>query len=219
MQWLHSAATDQKEPEKPESGLLLGLTPALKENPDLLLLAQHIHSEPFLLTSERYEKLGWTVYRGNITKSLLLRYGLIREHEIQVTKSSRGKLLSLTQKGRDALFNAGYTQARLAQHGSLVHEFWKRKCYQLFIQRGWRCELEQNQVDLVCTRGSERLHVEVETGKSDVVRNVQKSIDSKARVLSLCVGKKAYAIVKKKLAEAGLLNPGKVEIQLVQNLF
>ena len=132
---------------------------------------------------------------------------------------TRGKLLSVTPKGQGALSGAGYTSAEPARHGSLVHEFWKRHCHRRFTQKGWTCHLEKDNVDLVCTRGRQRLHIEIETGKSDAVKNVRKSMGSNAKILSLCVDKRAYAIVKKKLEDAGLLGSERVELDLVQNLF
>lgn len=207
--------SEKQSSQKPE--LLLGLPGLGNRNPYLIKLAAHIHEKPYLLTSERYRDLEWSIYRGNVTKNLLLKHGYIREHELWISKWAKGKLLSLTRKGKQALLEAGYSRARLPQHGSLEHEFWKRRVLQFLEKQGWECRLEQDNVDLVAVKSGRAVHVEVETGKSDPVRNARKSIKKPGQVLMLATNIKALKRVKTKLSDAGLLSRSKLRLELVQD--
>ena len=64
-------------------------------------------------------------------------------------------------------------------------------------------------------KGEESVAVEIETGKSDFVRNVKQDLLSGFdKVLVVAVDKKALGKVEKELARAGLIIGGKVEIVL-----
>lgn len=60
--------------------------------------------------------------------------------------------------------------------------------------------------------------LEIETGKSNFIRNVQQDLAAKYnKVLVIATDKPAFEKIEKKLAQAGLLIPGRVELAIQNN--
>ena len=69
-------------------------------------------------------------------------------------------------------------------------------------------------VDVLAIKDGEKIGIEIETGKSDVVSNVKNCLLSKfERVIVVAVDKKAMEKVEKLLAKEGLIMPGRVELE------
>ena len=68
-------------------------------------------------------------------------------------------------------------------------------------------------VDVVAIKEGEKIAIEIETGKSNVVRNVQQDLIAKFdKVLVVATDKKAFEKVERELAGAGLLIGRRIEI-------
>jgi predicted RecB family endonuclease len=124
-------------------------------------------------------------------------------------------LLRLTPRAREAL-NLGSSES---QHGSIAHEYWKRFYAQRFRERDYQVDFEvprkSGRVDVVARREKEKIAIEIETGKSDFIRNVRQDLAAKYnKVIVVATDKSAFKKIETKLAQARLLIPGRVEIVL-----
>jgi predicted RecB family endonuclease len=71
-------------------------------------------------------------------------------------------------------------------------------------------------VDVLAAKDGKTIAIEVETGKSDVVRNVKQDLLSEFdKVLVVATDEKALRKVEQELAQVGLIIPGKVEVGLL----
>ena len=71
-------------------------------------------------------------------------------------------------------------------------------------------------VDVVARKGAENIAIEIETGKSDIIRNVKQDLLSGfGKVLIVAVDKKALGKVERELAREGLIGFWRVEIVLI----
>ena len=103
------------------------------------------------------------------------------------------------------------------QRGSLVHEYWKRFYAERFREQGYKVYLEASRksgnVDVLALKDGKSIAIEIETGKSDFVRNVKQDLLSGfGKVMVVAIDKKALGKVERELAKAGLIIEGKVEI-------
>jgi DNA-binding MarR family transcriptional regulator len=158
--------TDKRETKEPEI--------TMRERSLLLDIAEH----PLSVVIERYERLGWTAYTGTGIKRRLLENGLIEQEKVAVPNGSV-TLLKLTDEGRALLALWGVKVRTLPKNASLEHEYWKKLVAEDYRARGYtvREEVqigEGKAVDLVATKGDERIAIEIETGKSDPEANVRK---------------------------------------------
>ena len=105
------------------------------------------------------------------------------------------------------------------QHGSIVHEYWKRFYAQRFCEQGYQVELEvprkSGRVDIVAQKEDKKIAIEVETGKSDFLRNIRQDLLAKYdKILVVATGKTAFKRIEKQLIQARLLIAKRVEIVL-----
>jgi hypothetical protein len=168
----------------------------------------------------RYKRLGLSVHKGNRIKEALTEDGWLDAEIVKVGRS-RKVLLRPTREARTAL---GIDANDAAFVGSVVHEYWKRFYARCFEERGYRVRLEAarvgGRVDVLACNGSERVGIEVETGKSHVVENVRQGLRSKLdRIIVVATDEAAMRIVERQLAKAGLIIPGRVELVLREGCF
>jgi len=162
----------------------------------------------------RYERLGVSVDQGNRWKNQLLRAVHLTSESV-IVNGSRTVLLRPTQTGQ-ALLGPNPLEATRA---SMAHEFWKRRCAARYRGLGYRVTLEAPRkggyVDLLAERGTERVGIEIETGKSDVIANVRNDLAERfTRVVVVCTDDAAMTVVERKLVQAGLLIPNRVTLSL-----
>lgn len=160
----------------------------------------------------RYRRLGLSAGTGNRLKEQLLGQGWLEDQVVEIGRT-RKVLLRLTKTGKEALGLDGKTHER----ASLVHEYWKRFYSQRFKEQGYKVILEaprkSGNVDVLAVKDGKSVGIEVETGKSDAIRNVKQDLLSGFdKVLIVAVDKKALGKVERELAMAGLIIEGKVEI-------
>ncbi len=162
----------------------------------------------------RYKRLGLSAGTGNRLKEQLLDQGWLQDQVVELGKT-RKVLLRLTKMGKEALGLDG----KNPEYGSLAHEYWKRFYAQQFKEEGYKVSLEaprkSGNVDVLAIKDGETTAIEIETGKSDIIRNVKQDLLSGFdKVLVVATDKKALGKVERELAREGLIIDGKVEIVL-----
>ncbi len=161
----------------------------------------------------RYRRLGFSTDKGNRLKLELLDAGVIEEQVVRIGRTRR-VLLRVTDDAKQQLGLDGNRT-----YGSLVHEFWKRYYARIFSEQGYVVELEaprqHGRIDVLARKGSESVAIEVETGKSDVVRNVKNCLSSDFnKVIVVATSEEAVSRVEQQLAKTGLFIPSRIEIVL-----
>jgi len=162
----------------------------------------------------RYERLGLSIGTANRLKDQLLAQGWLEDQTVDIGQT-RKVVLRLSKQSKDALS----LDTSEPQHGSIVHEYWKRFYAQQFREQGYRVEFEvprqSGRVDVVARKDDEKIAIEIETGKSNFVRNVQQDLGAKYdKVLVVATDKLTFEKIEKQLALAGLLIAGRIEIVL-----
>ncbi len=75
--------------------------------------------------------------------------------------------------------------------------------------------ISRGAVDVLASRGRERVAIEVETGKSDVVENVRQDLLSGFdRVIVVATNETVARRIEHQLAQAGLIIPNRVSVAL-----
>ncbi len=139
---------------------------------------EDIQENPLSGVVQRYKRLGLSRRKGNVVKEDLQSRGIIAPVEILTHK---GKVVLLEIKK----FNH-YNPIQLQNHyrnPGIVHEYWRSKIAEFYQQQGYSIisehQLESGDyVDLIANKGNETIAIEIETGKSDIVKNVQKNLDA-----------------------------------------
>jgi len=139
-----------------------------------------IADNPITSTSQRYRQLSLNPKQGNELRKELLAQRLIQHVDINTGKA-RIRLIQPTQEGKMLLREQGIRIVEHRRKGSLVHQYWCQKAKEHFEKKGYgvleEVEIGKGKaVDLVAINDQERIAIEVETGKSDVVGNVRKCL-------------------------------------------
>ena len=129
--------------------------------------------------SERYRRLGLSVDAGNKMKDALLSCNFLLSSDVS-TGTGRIKYLELSEKGKDLLRQMGH-EIDSGRQGGAEHEYWKHRIAELLKTQGYEVELEKplsngGSVDIVAAKNGKRMAVEVETGKSDALANIEKDL-------------------------------------------
>lgn len=183
--------------------------------PETLPFLQDVLEYPHSGVNERYKRTGLSTGVGYRLYQYLLDQGLLEDSIVEVG-NTRKVILRLTQHAKQLL---GIDEA---YHGGLVHEFWKRFYCRLFRSRGYKVELEAESpggpIDLLVQKDQESIAVEIETGKSDVVRNVSQALRNGHTALVVATDRKAFQKVQRRLTEASLWPSQNVRIVLRDKL-
>ena len=166
----------------------------------------------------RYGRLGLSAGTGNRVKDQLLDQGWLEDELVEIGRT-RKVLLRLTPRAREAL-NLGSSEP---QHGSIIHTWWKRFYAQRFREQGYKVCLEaprkSGNVDVLALKDGKRIAIEIETGKSNFIRNVQQDLAAKYnKIMVVATDKSAFGKIERGLAQADLLIAGRVEIILRDGL-
>ena len=181
------------------------------EKPALQLLYD-ILTHPQDGVRQRYRRLGISDKKGHQTKEGLLYQGWIESQTVELGQT-RKVVLRLTKQAKESLG----LDSEIPEYGSLVHEYWKRFYAERFRKKGYKVDVEvprkSGKVDVVAVKDGERIAIEVETGKSNFIRNVQQDLIAKFdKVLVVVTDNKAFEKVERELAKEGLLIEGRVEV-------
>ena len=139
---------------------------------------------------------------------------MIEEQVVPIGRT-RKVLLRVTPRARQQL---GIRGSRIERE-SIAHEYWKRFCVDKYRKLGYLVELEalrqKGRVDVLARKGDERVAIEIETGKSDVVENVRQDLLSGFNmILVVATDEAALRKIEQQLAKAGLLIPSRVKVVL-----
>jgi hypothetical protein len=166
---------------------------------------------PLSQITQRYQRLGLNPRQGNQLKNKLQKDKLILPVLICVGRR-RIKLFDITAVGREQLKKLGIDPSSSCRRGSLLHQYWTSFVKKKFEVAGYSVREEfpignGKAIDLVARKGREKIAVEIETGKSDAVGNVEKCLGAGLKqVVVFAVGKK----VKRSLAKKELLQDRRV---------
>jgi hypothetical protein len=132
---------------------------------------------PLSTTVSRYHRLNLSRRRGNAVRQHLDKNGLIEAVSL-ATRSGQVVLYQLTDLGRAVSESSGVDPGPRSRE-SLEHRYWVDKAAGHFEERGFQVVQEHRiegdgAIDLLAERPGERVAVEVETGKSDIDKNVVK---------------------------------------------
>lgn len=197
--------------------------PEFGQVPRIPLLDIALNDDAFRLLSDiltcpddgvkiRYQRLNISTGSGNRLKQHLLDQGWLESQTIELDQT-RKVILRLTKQSKEAL----KIDTSDPQHGSIAHEYWKRFYAQRFRENGYKVEFEvpriSGRVDIVARKENEKIAIEIETGKSNFIRNVQQDLAAKYnKVIVVAANKSAFKKIETNLAQAGLLIAGRVNI-------
>lgn len=155
----------------------------LQEDERKLLV--HILRDPFAGVSKHFKGCGMSTRKGQTAKDNLEQRGLVRSHEIHREVPGGGKvvILEITQAGAELLAQLGHDARWPYYRASPEHEYWKEQAARHYAARGYTVAKEHplplgGAVDVSATKPNERVAIEVETGKSDAVGNIQKALNA-----------------------------------------
>ncbi len=179
----------------------------------MVALLLDVVSHPVDPVRTRYKRLGVGVRQGNAAKLRLLAHQLIEQALVPVGQT-RKLVLRVTKKALKVL---GEDSARSPTRESIAHEFWKQRYAQKFKTDGYRVQVEAprkvGSLDVLAWNTTERVAIEIETGKSNVVHNVRQDLLLDVdRVVVVATDKLARSVVERQLARAGLLFPGRLSV-------
>ena len=122
---------------------------------------------------------------GTIARNNLLAQGLAAYEDVPTPKG-RIRILYLTRDGHD-LVGGG----RPRRHGGAAHEYWREQCRRWLRRHEYAITTEHavgggRTIDLVGTKGSEAVAIEVETGKSDINATMTKLAAFNGRRILFC---------------------------------
>lgn len=144
-----------------------------KERALLVDISQH----PIAGITARYERLLWNAKTGNVTKDSIITKELAAFESVP-THNARVKILTLTPKGIAYLEQEAITVPSW-RRGGAAHEYWRAVIKDGLERQGYTVEEEflvgnAQAVDLHATKNGHEVFVEIETGKSDIARNIEK---------------------------------------------
>ncbi len=137
-----------------------------------------VGQNPISTVVERYKRLGMNPKTGNNWKNSLILRGNIIPKRI-ITKSGWIVLFEITEKGRIVLQDNGYN-IRVGSEG-IEHRFWKEKIAEYYKRKGYDVAIEEERngsADIAIKKGKERIAIEIETGNSDHLRNIERNLFS-----------------------------------------
>jgi len=161
-----------------------------------------IVDDPLLGIAERYRKICLNPRNGNQCKQELIELGLVSEVSIKTGKA-RIKLLKLTDKGKVKIKEYGCDVSKSLRHGGVEHLYWVQKVKKKLEDKGYIVEDEfpigkGEAVDIAIV--GKKIAIEIETGKSDAVKNIRKCLDAGFEVVSVATSKEALKKIRSKLA-------------------
>jgi hypothetical protein len=215
MSW-HSANSVNSSPdEKPKEDILpIREGDKSRENnieitEDEKRLLVDVIEYPISGIAERYKRLSYSVYKGNKIRDSLISIDLLNMFCIS-TFEGRVNFLDLTEQSEKLLRENGHEVSR-KREGGPEHEYWKQRVAELLKSNGFIVELESligegKSVDILAVRDGQRLAIEIETGKSNVMDNIRKLCSSSfSEIWVVCLNEAArrqYLNAYKDMADA-----------------
>ena len=166
----------------------------------------------------RYKRLNVGANKGNRLKETLVNRGWLEEEVVPL-----GRTRKVLLKVRPHALRQLGSEIKNIPRSFLVHEYWKRFYARIFQDKGYDVIIEASRhggrVDVLATNDKEQIGIEIETGKSDVVSNVKNCLLSRfARIVVVATNQTALAKIERRLAQAGLVVPTRIQLVLRDEL-
>lgn len=158
-----------------------------------------ILNNPLSGVTQRYKSLGACLKAGNQCRISLMKDGFIVQKRI-VTKSGWITLFELTPKGRAVLRDSGH-EARNGTE-SIEHKFWKFRIAEYYRAKGLEVLVEEHvngRPDIIAISKNKKTAVEIETGSSDFIRNIERDLRMFDEVICVATSKEAEEKIRKEL--------------------
>ena len=181
------------------------------------LLLVNILKHPFSPVVRRYDKLNFNRRRGNIIKNKLVSSGYIESKEIK-TANGRIMLFVLKEKAKMFLENQGFRVYR--DRNGIEHRYWKWRIANYYRNKGYRVFIEKKingGVDVAVKKGSRSIAIEIETGKSDFIKNIMKDLKAGySYVISVAMNEHVENRISEKLKENKLDKNKRIKVTTVR---
>ncbi|MCA9272808.1 MAG: ATP-binding protein [Phycisphaerales bacterium] len=147
----------------------------LSVHPDAGMLLRDVIAHPVDGVMTRYRRLGLSRRRGDGAKKTLLGSGLVTAVPLRTPEGST-TLLEPSARALEWASDRGVIRPPV--NGSLIHEYWCDRIAKQLDSLGWNVQREvpiaDGRLDVLATRESKSLAVEVETGKSNWAKNIER---------------------------------------------
>ncbi len=132
---------------------------------------EDVRKNPLTGVVQRYKRLSLSRRKGNLIKEELQARGIIKPVDI------------LTHQGKVVLLDVNDSKQNAKRNPGLVHEYWRSKVKEYFQKQGYTVIPEYqlpsgNYVDLMIMKDNEKIPVEIESAKSDYIKNVSKNLEA-----------------------------------------
>jgi hypothetical protein len=136
-----------------------------------------IYKYPLAGVVKRYTRLQISKRKGNELKEKLENQQYIKTIDIS-TLRGRIKLFEITEKGQEIITPLGY-KPKSWRKGGVEHQYWQYKTAQFFQYKGYKVRENYRigngkEIDIVVEKDNEIIAIEIETGKSDILANIEK---------------------------------------------
>lgn len=177
-----------------------------------LILLQEIAHEPFLGTDQRYKRLGLSARQGTEFKNGLVSKGFIQPVHVD------GKLLfDLKPKTRE-LFAVKNIKIPGQARGGIEHNYWLERIKDKLINTEKFPFKEKDDIDLVVEAYDFKWLIQVETGKSNIAKNIETLLKAIAdRRIMVATNKQAEFRIQDTLSKSPLPQKGSIEIFFVKD--
>jgi hypothetical protein len=135
------------------------------------ILLQNIAEKPFIPISKRYKSLGLTNAQGNDAQQELITKEYVNPETIDGLR-----LLGLTPKAKVAVQKWGILISTYGR-GGIEHSYWLNQIKMKLIKEGGFPFTEKDDIDLVADNINNTIAIQIETGKSAILKNA-KTLDS-----------------------------------------
>jgi hypothetical protein len=193
-----SAVSSHLDAEQPYSGIP-ELNPVGDKQINWLekqLIADIIENQ-YVGVNTRYKRLNISTRNGNKTKEMLITKGIIINEDI-IDTNGKTVLLKLTKEGEKIAKKLGHNIEKLNGKAGLEHEYFRYKVAEYYKKLGYAVTMEKQvngEADIEAKKGSLKIAIEIETGKSSITDNIKKNIKAGYENIML-VGTNDLAIKK-----------------------
>lgn len=180
--------------------------------PEALILLQEMVREPFIGTDNRYKKLGISSREGNEYKNTLIENGYINPVQVD-----RKLLYELTPKARTLLVGKNIKIPAQAR-GGMEHNYWLEKIKELFKSKEGFPFKEKDNIDLVVETYDSTYMIQVETGKSNIKKNIETLLKKDCdNLIMVATNKGAERKINTILQKINLPEKEKIQVHFVKD--
>ncbi|MBI5806260.1 ATP-binding protein [candidate division TA06 bacterium] len=184
---------------------------------EILRFLEDILALPFSPLVQRYKRLSLSMRNGNDIKQKSFSEGFIIQRNI-ITKKTQLVLLELTGKAKAVLRQEGHIVTDTNE--GVEHLFWKERIAEYYRKKGFNVEVEKQingKPDITIKAENKLVAVEIETGNSDAVANIQKSLKANfSAIITVATNIEAKEKIMKQFREEGFDKDDRIKVVLAQ---